>query len=307
MEEWNTKNDARTVLAADLALVLVALVWGINFVIVKVLLGQLTPLYYLGIRFLLAALLIFALFPRRTAGLSGSDLAKAGFVGLFLCMGFIAQTIGLQFTTPGKSAFITSTYVVMVPVLQYAFTRNFCGRRVVAGALITVAGVGILSLDQELAGLGAGELLTITCAVLFALHIITLGIFAPRIDPVGLTTVQIGVTGLACILAAAVLDPLPTLSALAWLGIAFGAIFATIGAFLVQTVAQRFTQPSRAAIILSLESFFALFFSYLFWHEALTARVLTGCGLIVAGISITESSHFVSQSPDAGELRRPSR
>lgn len=304
--EWKAEN-ARTALIADLLLVLVALVWGINFVVVKSLLGRLTPLYYLGFRFILAGSFLFLLFPRRIAGLRRQDVARGAFVGMFLCLGFIAQTVGLQFTTPGKSAFITSTYVVVVPLLQYFFAKNFAGRHVVAGAFVIVIGTGLLSWDQALGRLGTGEMLTVLCAMLFALHLITLGIFAPSIDPVGLTAVQIGITGVACILAAALLEPFPgMLPALAWLGVAFGAVFATIGAFLTQTTAQRFTQPSRAGIILSLESFFAMLFSYLFWQETLSARVLAGCVLILAGVLVTESSHFTGKKAGLQNSAAPS-
>ncbi len=273
---------------ADGALLVVAISWGLNFVIIKWTLNQMTPFYYLAFRFSLALAVILLLFGRRLRGLTRRDWLAGLVIGLFLFGAFAAQTVGLKYTTPGKSGFITGLNVVLVPLLQWLLIRRFPGYNAVFGAILATTGLGLLSLNGNLS-LATGDLLTLLCALLYAGHIVAISRLGSRTDPVALTVVQIGVAAIGNVVLALFLEPWPTaIPAFSWGSIAYGALIGTVLAFTVQTAAQKRTPPSHTAVILSAESMFAGLASVLLWGEALTLRSILGAGLILAGIVTAE-------------------
>lgn len=275
---------------ADVSLLLVAIFWGSNFVIMKNALELITPFVYLGLRFTLAALILIVLFWKKMRLTTRHDLITGSLIGFFLFAGFGFQTIGLLFTTPGKSGFITGISVVIVPFLFFLITRVYPGWGSLAGGVLATAGLFFLSANEAF-GFKYGDLLTLFGAFFFAAHIVSLGIFAPRRDPIILATVQIAFTGLASFAVALFFEPTAgifTHPPVIWGAIFYAIFFCTIGAFVTQTAAQRFTPPTHAALILCTEAVFAGLFSYLFWGELFTLRKLGGALLILAGIAVTE-------------------
>ncbi len=287
MEQSTPRNK---VYLADISLLIVAVFWGSNFVIMKGALDLITPFAYLGLRFSLAALILVVLFWKKIRQITRQDLFIGSLIGFFLFTGFGFQTIGLLYTTPAKSGFITGVSVVIVPFLCYLVTRISPGWYSFAGGGLAACGLFLLSANEAF-GLEFGDLLTLICAFLFAAHIVSLGRFAPRRDPIILATVQLAFTGLASFAIAIFTEPLEgmlTHPPLIWGAIFYAVLFCTIGAFVTQTLAQRFTPPTHAALILCLEAVFAGVFSYFFWGELFTLRKLAGALLIFGGIAITE-------------------
>lgn len=284
----------REALFADGALLLVAIFWGSNFVIMKEALEEITPFTYLGIRFTIASLLLILLFWRRLSKVTLNDILIGSLVGLFLSTGFIIQTIGLLHTTPAKSGFITGTSVIMVPFLYYLVTRISPGWWSFSGGIFAVIGLYLLSAEGPFV-LGYGDLLTLISALFFALHIISLGIFSPKKDSITLATIQLAFSGLSCLLLASLFEPGLSLeySASIWGAILYAVLFCTIGAFVTQTIAQRYTPATHTALILSLEAVFAGLFSYLFWGEIFTLTMLLGALLILLGILLTELGPYL--------------
>ena len=275
---------------ADLTLALIALIWGATFVLIKNALADVTPVLYLAVRFSLAAALLALFFHRRIRlGFGRREYWVGLRIGSILMLGYILQTVGLQTTTPSKSAFLTGLYIVLVPFVNVCVYRTRPRWPEVAGVLIAGLGMGLLSMQGETLSIAKGDLLTIGCAVAFAVHIVLLGHWAPIVGFESLSLLQIaGAAAVACL--AAPLVELPSIhwspTVLAAIGI--GAVLATALAFVLQTWAQQHTTPTRAALIFSLEPVFAWLVSWFFDGEQFTTRAAIGAVLILGGILMVE-------------------
>lgn len=286
----------KKMILADISLFFVAIFWGSNFVIMKEALEIIDPFTYLGLRFTMAALLLAPFFWKRLIKASPGDFMAGVLIGFFLFSGFAFQTVGLLYTTPAKSGFITGTAVVIVPFLYFFITRHSPGPWAFLGGGLAAVGLFMLSAD-EVTGFNLGDGLTLVSAFLFAAHLITIAIHVRRRDPLVLAISQIAFTGLASFSVAFIFEPTAVMlnhPPLIWGAILYAVIFCTIGAFVTQNIAQRYTPPTHAVLILSLEAVFAGLFSYLFWNELFTPLKLSGAILILAGILVAEMRPFIS-------------
>ncbi|QEK10927.1 DMT family transporter [Crassaminicella thermophila] len=284
-------TDKKRRLLADLSLFLVAIIWGGGFTVVKDTLDNMTPLYMNGIRFILAFVAMAILFWEKFIKINKKDLISGGIVGVFLFGGFVSQTIGLQYTTVSKSAFLTGTNVVIVPFLVWLINKKHPDWYAMAGAFLASVGIGLITLQGSF-HIGIGDSLTLLCALLFAAHITSVGYFAKDIDPITLAMIQIGTTGIISIMGAFIFEPVPQLKgniADICISISYMAFIATMGALLIQNVAQKHTLSTHAAIILSLESVFGTIFGVILLGDVLTLSMIIGCLLIFCAIIITET------------------
>ncbi|MFQ5723331.1 MAG: DMT family transporter [Terriglobia bacterium] len=281
-------------LKADLALVGVSFIWGCTFVVVKSALADVSPLVFVWLRLGLASLLLWLLF-RRVAALRAPGLWRAGAViGFFLATGYGFQTVGLNYTTPAKSAFITALSVVLVPVLMMGFFRQRVRPWMLGGVAAAVAGLYFLTVPPGRFTMEKGDFLTVFCALAFAGHIVAVGRYASRYGFRGLAVAQVGMA----VAMMTVMVPVGGASGwetpvLAWTGrlglaLVVTAVLATAVAFSVQTWAQQFTSPTHTAIIYSLEPVFAALTSFAVFGERLGGRGLLGAGLILAGVLLAE-------------------
>jgi drug/metabolite transporter (DMT)-like permease len=283
---------------AELLLVLVTLIWGSTFVVVKEALVDASPLPFLGIRFTLAGILLFLVLSR---GLGERQALGPGFLlGVFLFAGYLCQTTGLLYTTPSKSAFITGFAVILVPFLQVLHGFRLRAATI-AGALLGLAGIYFLVLPSGLHAVNRGDVLTLFGAVSFAVHILLVGSYTRRFSFRHLVPVQILVVGL---LAAAAL-PLNLDFRLHWTAGLIGAllltaVLATGFAFSVQNWAQQFTPPAHTALIFALEPVFAALTSRLVLGERLGGKVFIGSALILAGMVVSEIWGSTTPSPVEG-------
>lgn len=280
---------------ADLSLILCALIWGVTFVLVKGALSGASVFVFLALRFLLATLILLLIYGRELRTVGAGGLRAGMLIGCCMFGGYAFQTLGLVETTPSKSAFITGFSVVVVPLLLALFGSRRVSLWAWAGALAALGGLYFLAVPSS--GLGAlnrGDLLTLACAFLFALHIIGIGHYTVRYSPGALTLIQIATTELF----AALCVPFFALTGIErprvlWTpgliaAVVVTGIFATAFTFAVQVWAQRYTSANHAAIIFSLEPVFAGLTSFFFFQERLGARALLGAGLILGGILIAE-------------------
>jgi drug/metabolite transporter (DMT)-like permease len=267
---------------ADLALVVAAFFFGTTFIVVQDAVERADPLPFLAVRFLIGAAVLAVVARRRPR--TERELRHGVIAGTALLVGYVAQTVGLQYTTAATSAFITYMLVVFVPLLSYAVTRERPHALVIAGVALAVVGLGLLTGGADV-GFGRGEVLTLGCAVAFGAHLVFLGEVAARHDPIRLTTVQLATVGGACLAPAAVqglaLDA-PALGAAAFTG-----VFATAVSFLAMVWAQRIVSPSRAALILLLEPVFAALLSAV-TGESITATSALGGALILLAVVVAE-------------------
>ncbi|WP_066501903.1 DMT family transporter [Abyssisolibacter fermentans] len=277
---------------ADIALVFVAVCWGAGFVVLKDALDNISPFNIMAIRFTLAFVIMALIFNKKLRNLSKQDL-KAGFIiGVFLFLGFAVQTVGLKYTVPGKQAFLTGTNVVIVPFFVWLIHKKAPDKYSIAGAFMTLIGISLLTLKSELGGfdINYGDKLTLLCAVFFAAHIVAVGFFTKKHDPIVLAVLQIGVAALLFIICALMFEELPRgIESSVWLRIGYLVLFPTVVAFLIQNVAQKSTTSTRTGIILSLESVFGALFAVIIYKEEFTIKMILGCLLIFCAIIITET------------------
>ncbi|MEW5763112.1 MAG: DMT family transporter [Bacillota bacterium] len=281
-------------LAADFALLAVAFIWGVTFVVVKGALDSIGPFYFLAVRFFLAALFLVAVHPRVLGGIGRRELRAGGVIGLALFAGYGFQTVGLQYTGAANAGFITGLSVVLVPVLAALLTRRPPPVLVVLGVLSATLGLGLLSMQDGLR-MGYGDFLIFCCAVGFAVHILLVGRFAPRHSSFALAVLQIGTVAVLSLAVAPWVEVFPARPApgVLW-ALAATAIPATSLAFLIQTKAQQFTSPTHTAVIFTMEPVFAGLAAWLWGGEGLTPRQLTGGAAIVLGMLVTVVQPFLA-------------
>jgi drug/metabolite transporter (DMT)-like permease len=281
--------DKRKSLYADLSLLLVAIIWGSGFVVTKNALDHMGPYYLLALRFSLATILFSLVFFKRIKNANIKDIKSGAIVGIFLFGGFATQTVGLNYTTAGKQAFITATNVVMVPFIYWALSKKKPDNYDILGAILCFVGIGVLSLDGGTT-INYGDFLTLICAVFFALHISSVGYFAKDSDALVLTVVQFATAAVLSIVCLLIFEPgtikihQETIFPILYLG-----IISTLIAFLIQNVAQKYTTSTHTAIILSLESVFGSLLSLIFLKEPFTFRFLIGCLAILISVIISET------------------
>lgn len=273
----------------ELGLAVVAIIWGSGFVASAVSLEHFTPYQILAIRFLIGIILLSIVFFKKLKNIKKSTIIKGTIIGVFLYLAFALQTVGLVYTTPSKNAFITAVNVVIVPFIAFFIFKRKMDKFELFGALLAIVGIGVLSLKLS-GGVNFGDFLTLLCAVAFAFHIIYTAKFVKNEDPVLLTVVQMAaatVLGFIVVLFKGetnFVSNFEGVSAVLYLG-----IISTTIAFLLQTVAQKYTTETKAAIILSTEAFWGMVFSIIILSEVLTGKMVIGATLILAAIIISET------------------
>jgi drug/metabolite transporter (DMT)-like permease len=292
---------SRRQLLADGALLLVTLIWGATFVMVKDAVSAFPVFSFMALRFSLAALALAPLAiwqSRRSAGAAAAGrqsratdwtplVLASALTGLALFAGYAFQTAGLKLTTPAKAGFITGLSVAIVPVASALLLRQSPPRNAWIGVGLATLGLALLSLTANLS-IQLGDVLVLACAFSFAAHILLLGHFAPRHNPILLTLGQVIAVALLSGVAALIFDNPPPLTKQVLFAAAFTGILATAVAFGIQTVAQRFTTSTHTALIFAAEPVFAGLFSLALIGETLGPRQLLGCGLILGGMLVAE-------------------
>ncbi|WP_203249154.1 DMT family transporter [Sporosarcina beigongshangi] len=273
----------------ELGLAVVAIIWGSGFVASAVSLEHFTPYQILAIRFLIGIILLSLVFFKKLKNIKKSTIIKGSIIGVFLYLAFALQTVGLVYTTPSKNAFLTAVNVVIVPFIAFFIFKRKMDKFELFGALLAIIGIGVLSLKFS-GGVNFGDFLTLLCAVAFAFHIFCTAQFVKDEDPVLLTVIQMGaatVLGFMVVLFKGETNFVANIegvSAVLYLG-----VFSTTVAFLLQTVAQKYTTETKAAIILSTEAFWGMIFSVIILSEILTVKMIIGAVLILVAIIISET------------------
>ena len=210
-------------------------------------------------------------------------------MGLALITAYTTQTYGLVYTTPGKNAFLTATYCVIVPFLYWLVYKRAPDRYNIAAALLCITGMGFVSL-QEHFSVGLGEGLTMICGLFYAIHILVVDKYVSGRNVVLLTMVQFivaaAVAGTGALLFEEFPQKVPGDVVFALLYLSF---ICTAACFFFQIFGQKYTHPSTAAILLTLESVFGTILSVIFYHETLTLRLITGFALIFISVVLAET------------------
>lgn len=284
--------DAKKQRIADLSLLLVTVIWGGTFPVIKELVGEMTPHYLVGIRFLLAFIALGVVAVPRVKRLHRRGIGIGIGIGLVLWGGYVTQTIGLMYTSAAKGGFITGLSVVIVPVLSAFWLKKYPSIAAVLGVVVATLGLGVMSLDFTAKYyLQYGDLWLLACAVLYACQVVLVDKYAAEMDAAALAWIEIGTVAAASLLWAIWSEPVPQLaSPLTLLGLLYLAVLATALGQVVQFWAQPQTTPTRVGIILAMEPVFATVFAAVFLDERLGAKTVIGCALVLAGMLLAETN-----------------
>ncbi len=288
----------RSTIFADVSLLLVALVWGSTFVLVQSAIAFLEPFSFNGVRFFLAALLLggwLVFFEKKQLVQMDKKLLASGVImGLFLFVGYAFQTAGLLYTTSSKAGFITGLSVVMVPVFSFMLLKVKPGMNAITGVSVATAGLYLLTMTDKVS-LNMGDALVFVCAVGFALHIIFTGKYSSKYPALLLTVIQIATVATLSMVFALFTENWQQAFRLEVLlkGNVLGALivtslFATAIAFFAQTTFQKYTTPTRVALIFAMEPVFAAATGFMWANERLSYSAVIGCLLIFAGMVFAE-------------------
>ncbi|MCR4579897.1 MAG: DMT family transporter [Treponema sp.] len=289
-------NKRFTSVLASGGLLLAAGIWGFSFVIVKDSLDYIGAMYMIAYRYTIAALAMSLIFIKKWKLINKDYLIHGALTGAFLFLAYVTQTIGCDYTTAGKNAFLTTIYVILVPFISWILTRKRPGIFVFIAAIMSLTGIGLLALGSDDAGfVNKGDVLTLICGIFFALHIIYTERFNRKGgDPLFLTLLQFVFVAIFGWISAPFFEggfPAATaFTSRVLLSMLYLGLLSTMVGFSLQNIGLKYVQSSIASLFLSFESVFGMLFSSLFLHENLTFRMLCGCVLIFAAIVLSETT-----------------
>ncbi|WP_277048163.1 DMT family transporter [Solobacterium moorei] len=283
---------------SNLLLILASIIWGCAFVAQNVGMNYIGPWTFSTIRFLIAGFSLLAIIPildkKRTHVIRPKTkeekmklLLGSVLCGLALSIGSIVQQIAMLTVPVAKAGFLTTLYVLFVPMITLLFGKKI-PLKVWIGIAMALFGLYLLSMAGNLA-IGIGEILLILAAFLFAIHIIIIGYFSTRVDPVRLSCGQLLIGGFATVIPMIVIEK-PTIGSIlaAYIPLLYTGIFSSCVAYTLQIFAQKEANPTIAGMLLSLESVFAALAGYLILHQVLNTRELIGCVVIFIAIVIAQ-------------------
>ncbi|MGE7981902.1 DMT family transporter [Solibacillus sp. NPDC093137] len=272
----------------ELLMLITAVMWGSGFVGMAKGLEHWTVFQLMAGRFLLASIILSFIFYKKLKLISKAVVWKGAILGVILFVAFALQTMGLEYTTPSKNAFLTAINVIIVPIIAYVIYKRRIDRFEFIAAGVAVVGIGFLSLQDSMT-INFGDFLSILCAVGFAFDIFYTNVFVKAEDALALTIVQFYTATVLSVVSVILLGEVPTTYTSEGLGIiVYLAIFCTAVAYVCQNIGMQYANPTKSAIILSTESLFGTMFSVLILNELLTGRMLVGCILIFFAILFAE-------------------
>ena len=292
-------------------LILTALIWGAAFVAQSVSMDYIEPLTFIFLRSLIGGLFLIPCiwlldWLNRRSEDSGQEAAAGerrgnvrwwtdrqvltgGIVcGLFLFFANCFQQTGIQYTTVGKAGFITTLYVVIVPIISVLLRKRV---RPIMWLCVVLGAVGLylLCMTDDSFKLAFGDMLVLLCAVAFAVHIMVVDHFAAKLDGTKLSCIQFLTSGILGLIGMAIFES-PDINAIldCWLPILYAGVLSCGLGYTFQVIAQKYAEPTVASLLMSLESVFAVISGAILLHETMSMRELTGCAVIFAAVIISQ-------------------
>jgi drug/metabolite transporter (DMT)-like permease len=283
---------------ADLSLLFVAFIWGTTFVLVQNAISTMQPFAFNGFRFFIAFVLLFLsllLFQRKQLQFLSKRIVISGFLlGFWLFLGYATQTLGLLYTTSSKAGFITGLSVVLVPFFSFLLLKQKPSFPAVIGVSIATVGLFLLTMT-DIAALNIGDFFVLICAFGFAMHIIFTGKFSEQFPTLLLTTIQILTVSILSIISSFIFEDFTEMMKISIISsqsviiaLIVTSVFATALAFFAQTSFQKYTTPTRVALIFAMEPVFAAIAGYYWASERLSISAIMGCLFIFLGMVFAE-------------------
>ncbi|ONI40454.1 hypothetical protein AN639_12005 [Candidatus Epulonipiscium fishelsonii] len=272
-----------------LGLIIVTVLWGGGFVAADIALNSITPFQIMTSRFGIASIILFFVAKKDLKTITKNEIKCGILLGSFLFAAFSLQTVGLQFTTPSKNAFLTSIYVAIVPFISYIFLKKKTSIANIIGVILVTVGAGILSLQSNFS-IGVGDSLSIIGAFCYAFQIFFTGEFVNKIRPSILNFIQMVTSFTLSFISLGLTreyvnfsPSTESLTAILYLG-----LISTTLCYFLQTYSQQFVEETQVAIILSMESVFGTIFAAIILNDLITTRMLIGSSCIFIGVIISQ-------------------
>ena len=281
---------------AKLCLFVATIIWGTTFFIMEGTIQNIGVFTLLATRFSIAAIILAAVLWKKLKKIDKTYILQGFLLGLFIIVAYMFQTYGLadEKTTPGKNAFLTAIYCVLVPFMAWAVTKEKPDRYNIIAAVMGIFGITLISVSgNDFSSICAGDFLTLMGGIFFAVHMVAVPIFSKKRDVLLLTVLQLFFSGVLAWIPALTMETFPTnLPIESAASIIYLAVFATCACYLLQNIGQKYTQPAAASLILSLEAVFGVIFSVIFTKENITPRVMAGFIIVFLAILVSEVKPF---------------
>lgn len=283
------EKNRLNMLLGDLGILFVALIWGTTNVVIRDALEGITPLWFCGLRFAIAWATVMIFFGRKAFLIPRKARLKSTLVGMVFICAYLTGAIGLLYTTAGNQSFIISMSVVLVPLSVWIITHKFPGWHVVIAVLLCTAGMVGLMLDVDLS-VNLGDLLSFSACVFVTIYILLVQKYVRGVDPYALTCWQALGGMLLAVSAAAIFEPFPeNIPLRAWLALIHTGTVGFALTLVIQTVAQKYTNATHVAILLSTSGVFGSVAGGMFIGEPMTFRIFIASAMILAGVMIVEA------------------
>ncbi len=271
---------------ADSCIALISMAWGASYLLMKAGLDGLGPFNLIGLRFGIAFLVTALIFHKRLRKATLRVIGRGAILGLTLFGMFSFLMVGLQSTTASTAGFLTSTTVVFVPILQMIITRRKPQGRIIAGVILTVVGIGLMTVQDSLA-LNRGAVFCLIGALLYAYHIILTDRFAQKTEGLLLGILQLGFAGFYGWVASLLFEA-PSLPAgtVQWGAVLGLALVCSAFGFVMQPIAQTYTTPERTGLLFALEPVFSALLAFIFLQEILSVQGYVGAALVLVSVFI---------------------
>ena len=272
----------------DALLVLITLIWGSTFLIVKNTVRLSGPFTYLALSYGIGGIILVLIFHRRLMRISRAELLSGLVLGMILFTAYALQTIGLQYTTVSKAGFITGLYVPLVPVFAFLLLRQKPTQGAIVGFALSLTGLFLISFNDKFnLTFGLGETLILGAAIAFALHVVNVSKFAPKVDAINLAIVQLALTSLLSFIAIPISrEPIVMPPLIVWGSVLFMGVVDLAFTLSAMIWVQQFVSSTRAALIYALEPMWAAFFGFALAGDKLSLLAWIGCGFILAGMIV---------------------
>ena len=289
-------------LKGSLLLILCAFIWGMAFVAQSTATDYVGTFTFVFARSLITSVVLFLAYRvlakpeerAKAAAMKKTYLLRGALIGAILFSASAFQQAGIAHTTAAKSGFVTALYIVMIPIIG-VFMGKRIGRRVWLGVAVALAGLCLLCLKDDLS-VNVGDLLTLVCAVLFSLHIITIDRTCGGLNSILVSAVQFAAGALIALPLMLIFEHPQMSNILAcWTSIAYAAVFSGALGYTLQIAGQKYAEPTLASLLMCLESVFAALGGWVLLGEALSAREFLGCALML-------SASVIAQLPEKRQL-----
>ena len=275
---------------ADGILLLTAMIWGFAFAVVKNTLDSVPPLLLVTVRYVIAACITMVVFRRHLTGLSAGDVKRGALTGFMLAMAYSIQTQGMLYTTAGKNAFLTTLYVLLVPLGSFLLFRTPLRKRIFLAGILMLLGIGLISLGSTDGGLNRGDVLTLICSIFYAGHILCIEHFQKKTDVRALIVLQFAFCALTAFVLHCIFEQGAALrlSRDSIIGILYLSVFSSTLGMSLQNIGQSMARSDHAVILLSLESVFGALGGCLLLGEQVTPTMGAGFAVVFVSLVLNE-------------------